>query len=279
MFAVPVARGSQDSDCEAARKLPPAQSLARDTELWDYLLRRVHTDSAAGGSTTEEMAMTGGRYPSPASALLLAVSAWCGTGAVADTAQARCDIYPIGQDHSENSGPCMFSQRQGYITITRQDGVRHRLTPVGNSPGNFVDEGGNAVYRQSGLGRQGLIFRFPAESVYVYWGTGAGTAGDTQNPTAPYDSDHYDATTLLPCRAAGALELRSCPAGILRTEGGAASIVVTSPEGAEFTLNFMKDYVNAAGRRVEAELKGDSWTVTVDDGEFYEVPLAAVQGN
>lgn len=31
-------------------------------------------------------------------------------------------------------------------------------------------------------------------------------------------------------------------------EGGQASIVNTGPDGKEFTLNFMKDYVDAAGR-------------------------------
>ena len=63
--------------------------------------------------------------------------------------------------------PCTFSQRQGYITIYRDDGVTHDLSPVGDEPGNFRDQNGDMVYRQSGLGDQGLIFRFPNSYNFV----------------------------------------------------------------------------------------------------------------
>jgi len=46
--------------------------------------------------------------------------------------------------------------------------VTHELAPVGETPGNFRDQQGRPVYRQSGLGDQGQIFRFQNESVYVY---------------------------------------------------------------------------------------------------------------
>ncbi len=46
--------------------------------------------------------------------------AWVG-GAAADSTQARCDIYPLGEDHTDVMIPCTFSQRQGYITINRDD--------------------------------------------------------------------------------------------------------------------------------------------------------------
>ncbi len=86
------------------------------------------------------------------------VLVWVG-GAAADSTQARCDIYPLGEDHTDVMIPCTFSQRQGYITINRDDGVVHELSPSGDTPGNFTDQQGRAVYRQSGLGDQGLIFR------------------------------------------------------------------------------------------------------------------------
>ena len=74
---------------------------------------------------------------------------------------------------------CTFGQRQGYITITRADGVTHDLSPVGDAPGNFRDQDGRAVYRQDGgLGDQGVVFRLPDESVYRVLGYGrAETAG------------------------------------------------------------------------------------------------------
>jgi hypothetical protein len=198
--------------------------------------------------------------------------------ASADTTDARCDIYPIGQDHTDKVMPCTFSQRQGYVTISRDDGVVHELSPVGDRPGNFTDQDGRVVYRQSGLGDQGLIFRFPDESVYVYWDTAALTPADSDNPTYPFSTSEYDATTLLRCRAADEPEFGSCPAGILRMENRQASIVVVSPAGEQFTINFLTDVVNATNREVDANLEGDTWTVTIDNGDVYEVPLAAIEG-
>lgn len=197
----------------------------------------------------------------------------------ADSTDARCDIYPRGEDHTDRMVPCTFGQRQGYITITRGDGVTHDLSPVGDEPGNFRDQHGRTVYRQSGLGDQGLIFRFPDESVYVYWST-AGLEPQTaeNNPTWPFTTDDYDATTLLRCRAAGDSGFGSCPAGILRMEGGQASIVVQNPLGERFTINFMKDCVNATNREVEARMEGDTWILEFANGEVWEIPLAAVEG-
>ena len=197
----------------------------------------------------------------------------------ADWTDARCDIYEKGSDHASKMIPCTFGQRQGFVTITRDDGVTHDLSPEGDQPGNYRDQDGNAVYRQSGLGDQGQIFRFETESVFVYWSTAAlEPQSEEDNWSAPFTTDEYDATTRLRCRAAGDSEFGSCPAGILRMEDGQASIVVQNQLGEIFTINFMSDYVNAANREVKATLEGDTWTVTVSDGEVYEVPLAAIEG-
>jgi hypothetical protein len=61
-------------------------------------------------------------------------------------------------------------------------------------------------------------------------------------------------------------------------EDSQASVVVQNQLGELFTINFMSDYVNATNREVEAVLEGDTWTVTVANGEVYEVPLAAIEG-
>lgn len=202
---------------------------------------------------------------------------WMGSAA-ADSTQARCDVYPKGSDHTDKMIPCTFAQRQGYVTITREDGVTHDLSPTGDAVGNFRDQQGRTVYRQSGLGDQGLIFRFPDESVFVYWST-AGLEPDTgDNPTAPFSTRDYDATTLLRCRGVADAGFGQCPAGILRMEDRQASIVVQNPAGEQFTINFMTGYVNATNRKAEAKLEGDTWTVTIDDKEIYEVPLAAIEG-
>jgi hypothetical protein len=91
--------------------------------------------------------------------------------AKADTVDARCDFYPIGEDSASSWGSCTFSQRQGYITIRTPDGRVYEFSPVGDQPGNFVDASGNPVYRESGLGDAGQIFRLADESIFVYWET------------------------------------------------------------------------------------------------------------
>ena len=212
------------------------------------------------------------------SIMFIAVLVVCAEQATADIADARCDIYPAGEDRTDVMIPCTFSQRQGYVTINRSDGLLHELSPVTDAPGNFEDQDGRAVYRQNGLGDQGLIFRFPDESVYVYWDTTALMPEDADNPTYPFSTKDYDATTLLRCRAAGESEFGACPAGFLRMENRQASIVVISPAGDQFTINFLSDVVNATNREANAKLNGDLWTVTIDDGDVYEVPLAAIEG-
>lgn len=203
--------------------------------------------------------------------------AWAMPG-TADSTDARCDIYPAGEDHTDKMIHCTFSQRQGYITIAREDGVTHELSPVGDKPGNFRDQDGRDVYRQSGLGDQGLIFRLPDQSVYVYWSTAALEPADDDNPTAPFSTKDYDATSLLRCRGVNEADFGICPAGVLRMDDGQGSVVVQSPKGEQFTINFMKDYVNAANREVQATLEGDTWTVTINGTEIYEVPLALIEG-
>ena len=197
----------------------------------------------------------------------------------ADSAEARCDIYPKGEDHISAMIPCTFGQRQGNVTITRSDGVTHDLVAVGDDPGNYRDQHGKAVYRQSGLGSAGQIFRFEDESVYVYWDTSAlNPVDDKDNWTAPYTTADYDATTRLRCGMTDSVDMGSCPAGILRMEDRQASIVITSPAGEQFTINFMTDYVNATSGEVEARMEGDTWIVIVNGKERYEVPLAAIEG-
>jgi hypothetical protein len=207
----------------------------------------------------------------------MGAAAWAGV-TLADWTDARCDIYPRGEDKASAMIPCTFGQRQGYVTITREDGVTHELSPTGDVFGNFRDQHGRMVYRQSGLGDQGLVFRFPDESVYVYWNTQALEPATPDHPTWPFTTKDYDATTLLRCRAVGETDFSQCPAGILRMENRQASIVVQNQDGEQFTINFMTDYVNATNLKLDASLEGDTWIIVIDGKEVYEVPLAAIEG-
>jgi len=95
-----------------------------------------------------------------------------GLAAKADTVPAHCDLYAPGEDYSYLSSNCTFSQRQGYISIQLQsNGVSYEFAPMANAAsGNFIDQHGQAVYRQSGLGSAGTIFEFVDGShLWVYW--------------------------------------------------------------------------------------------------------------
>jgi hypothetical protein len=211
----------------------------------------------------------------------IVLGAWA-SPSVADSTEARCEIYAKGSDKLEKMVPCTFGQRQGHITITREDGVTHDLSPIGDAPGNFRDQDGRPVYRQGGLGSEGQIYRFADISIFLYWGPAPGHPAEVENATAPFSTreagGEFDATALLRCRAAGDAGYGNCPAGILRMEDNQASIVIRSQLGKQFTLNFMKGYVNATDGTVEARLDGDTWIVRRDNGEVYEVPLAAIEG-
>ena len=255
------------------RDLPPKGPIGNDSNSKRNIVK----------PTTSMMALVGTLIdPYTLIALALIASAgWTGPCS-ADWTDASCEIYPKGSDRLETMAPCTFAQSQGHITITREDGIAYDLTPVGDAPGNFRDQDGRPVYRQSGLGSAGQIFRFPDQSVYVYWKTAASKPSEEDNPTAPFSTKYsggdYDATTLLRCKAATDSEYGNCPAGILRMEDRQASIVIQSQLGEQFTINFMTDYVNATNHKVDAKLKGDTWSVTLDNGEIYEVPLAAIEG-
>jgi hypothetical protein len=211
--------------------------------------------------------------------LLLAIPPF----ALADSTRARCDIYPAGSDHASATIPCTFSQYQGNVYIDRSDGVRHELRPTGDVPGNFVDQAGKAVYRQSGLGSAGLIFRMPDESVFVFWDAALPeqAAGDEDNPTAPYTTAEYDATTLLRCSLGDPSHDASCPAGIRRGPpgSGSATIHVTAPDGAERVLDFAAGNVTTpGGGELTWGKQGDEWYIGIDNREYYVVPEAAVYG-
>lgn len=116
----------------------------------------------------------------------------------AQTVNARCDIYPAGEDRASGVVPCTFSQRQGAVRIARQDGVTYELSPTGSEPGNYIDQNGQAAYRQAGLGDRGQIYRLANESVYVYWSTaglpasGSNNSGNPTTYTTVIDPNHIN---------------------------------------------------------------------------------------
>lgn len=93
-----------------------------------------------------------------------------GIVAKADTVDARCDIYPLGEDQASDVVPCTFSQSQGYITIVLEDGTTYELTPSPTQANIYTDQEGRPAFsEEDGLGEEGLIFRTAEGAIYVYW--------------------------------------------------------------------------------------------------------------
>jgi len=81
------------------------------------------------------------------SAVLLAVLAAVGIAAAsADTNYATCEVRKDGDTKNKASGPCTFSQRQGYVDIDLRNGDTYSLRPM-DKPHHFKDQKGNKVVR------------------------------------------------------------------------------------------------------------------------------------
>ncbi|MCP9926693.1 hypothetical protein [Cyanobium sp. CH-040] len=104
---------------------------------------------------------------------LACAMAVCGTvvPALADTVQARCDVYPKGEDRAKSSGLCSFSQRQGFVGIELKNGKRYDLSPNAQQPDGYTDRNGRAVTRELLEGNRGQVYRFKEKSIFVYWDT------------------------------------------------------------------------------------------------------------
>jgi len=66
--------------------------------------------------------------------------------ASADSAEAMCEVRKDGDTKRGASGPCTFSQRQGYVNLDLRNGDSYSLTP-GNKSGHYKDQKGNKVVR------------------------------------------------------------------------------------------------------------------------------------
>ena len=69
-----------------------------------------------------------------------------GAPASADTADASCEVRKDGDTRAGASGPCTFSQRQGYINLNLRNGDSYSLDPT-DREGQYRDQKGNKVTR------------------------------------------------------------------------------------------------------------------------------------
>jgi hypothetical protein len=105
-------------------------------------------------------------------ATLLSVAALAIASPVqADTAQARCDAFPKGEDRATSSGLCSFSQRQGFVSIQLKNGTRIELKPNESKPSTFFDAQGKPAFREILESNRGHLYRLRNQSIFVFWDT------------------------------------------------------------------------------------------------------------
>lgn len=66
--------------------------------------------------------------------------------AKADSAEAMCEVRKDGDTKRGASGPCTFSQRQGYVDLDLRNGNTYSLAP-GKNAGHYKDQKGHKVVR------------------------------------------------------------------------------------------------------------------------------------
>jgi len=94
--------------------------------------------------------------------------------ATADSAAATCEVRKDGDTKQGASGPCTFSQRQGYIDITLRNGDTVSLSPTGKA-NHFRDQKGNKVVRtEAGGGKH--EYKWEGRKIIVTFGGAYGTA-------------------------------------------------------------------------------------------------------
>ncbi len=105
------------------------------------------------------------------SAALLGVLVAGGIAVVsADTNYSTCEVRKDGDTKQKASGPCTFSQRQGYVDIDLRNGDTYSLRPT-DKPNHFKDQKGNKVVRTvSGGGSH--EYKWEHKRIIVTFGAG-----------------------------------------------------------------------------------------------------------
>lgn len=113
------------------------------------------------------------------------------TPAYADSAEATCDVRKDGQAKHGQSGPCTFSQRQGYIDLDLRNGETYSLSP-GNQPNHFKDQKGNKVVRtQAGGDTQEFKWDGGKKVTVTFGGSASHSTGAAAGAVAVADMSRF----------------------------------------------------------------------------------------
>ena len=111
--------------------------------------------------------------------------------AYADSAEAMCEVRMHGEEKRGQSGPCTFSQRQGFIDLDLRNGDTYSLSP-GNRPNHYKDQMGNKVVRTHAGGNEQefkweggkkVVVTFVQSSSQGAGGASSGGYGASAEPT------------------------------------------------------------------------------------------------
>jgi hypothetical protein len=127
----------------------------------------------------------------------LALASWT-TTAMADSADAECVVHERGEKKQNQSGPCLFSQRQGYVDIRLANGKEYNLSPQ-DKPDVFKDQKGQRVKRDaSGNEHQ---YKWEHKNIKVRFNGGGG--GSSHGSSQGHSSDPTTSTQYVTMDSSG----------------------------------------------------------------------------
>lgn len=195
--------------------------------------------------------------------------------AQADTTQARCDVYPRGEDTATSYGPCTFSQRQGYITITLEDGTTYELSPDPNRAATYTDQNGRTATRED-TGDQGItIYRLADVSIFVYWDEGNTSSGSSVAYSEPRRGGGN-----VPCSIVRPDYEQMCEASVVFGDPGNATLTLTGFTGNEHHLAIYNGdiYSTDVDDEVLVQFLDGVYYVNINDQEFFQLDEIIVTG-
>jgi len=117
------------------------------------------------------------KFASVSASLVVLALGGIAVPAYADSAQATCEVRKDGQAKQGQSGPCTFSQRQGYIDLDLRNGETYSLSPA-NQPNHFKDQKGNKVVRtQAGGSTQEFKWEGGKKVTVTFGGSSSSSGG------------------------------------------------------------------------------------------------------
>lgn len=201
-------------------------------------------------------------------ALAVLASLSLGLTAKADTTDARCDVYPKGSDQVTSTGACSFSQRQGYVTITLEDGTTYELTPSPTQAATYTDQDGQPASREDALGTFGVIYRLADVSIFVYW------------DATTISSEPRRGEGNVPCSAERPSFDQMCQASAIYGDPGNATLTLIGPTGNEHNLSYYGNTLHSPdpNEMLQVQYLNGEYLVAIDDNEFFRLDEIIVTG-